>query len=46
MTHDPALPELYDNRLLDTQTHENKLRKTNETNQLQAFESRILGEKL
>ena len=46
MTHDPALPELYDNRLLDAQTHENTLSKTDETNKLRAVESRILGEKL
>ena len=41
MTHDPALMELYDNSLLDAQTHENTLRKTDETNKLRAFESRM-----
>ena len=46
MIHDPALPESYDNSVLDEQTHQNVLRKTDETNGLQAFESRILGERL
>ena len=43
---DPALPESDDNSVLDEQTHENVLSKTDETNGLQAFESRILDERL